>query len=374
MSELIVKPVVSRREQKAFLEFPWTLYRDDPNWIPPLRSDQKELVNFRPHPFYIRNEIQTFLAYRDGAVCGRVAAIVDRGFIEYHKEERGFFGFFDCRDDPEAVRGLFDAARGWLAERNLRAIRGPMNPSMNYTTGLLVDGFDSPPTFLMTYNPPYYARLLEEYGFRKSQDLFAFYGDIHMLPGITEKLGPLFQQIVDRFHVTLRPMDKRNFRKDVEIFLSVYNRALTKTWGFVPFSEAELRHVAAGLQWLIIPELCMAAEIEGRVVGVVFGIPDYNPRIKKIDGRLFPFGFFRLLRNRRQIKRIRLVSTDVVPEYQRTGIGLALMGGLAPNGVAWGLQEAEFSWVLESNSLSRGSLEKGGAKCGKTWRIYDLDG
>lgn len=374
MSELVIRPVASRRDRKAFLEFPWVLYRGDPHWVPPLRIDQKELVNFRPHPFYERNEIQTFLAWRGGDVCGRIAAVVDYGYIEAHNDRRGYFGFFECRDDAEAARGLLDAARGWLAERDIHAIRGPMNPSMNYTTGLLVDGFDSPPTFLMTYNPPYYAKLVEGCGFHKAQDLFAYYGDIEMFPGILEKLGPLFQQIVDRFQVTLRPLDKHHFLKDVEIFLSVYNRALKHTWGFVPLSEAELSHMARGLQWLIVPELCMAAEVDGRVVGVTFGIPDYNPRIRKIDGRLFPFGFLTLLRNRREMKRIRLVSTDVIPEYQRTGIGLALMGGLVPHGLAWGLEEAEFSWVLESNALSRGSLEKGGAQCRKTWRIYDRDG
>jgi len=180
-------------------------------------------------------------------------------------------------------------------------------------------------------------------------------------------------QIIERLHIRLRPLDKSRYLEDVETFLSVYNRALSNTWGFVPMSKAEVRHVAKGLQWLMVPELSIAAEIDGEVIGAVFGLPDYNPRIRRIDGRLFPFGMLRLLRNKRQIKRVRLVSTNVIPEYQLWGVGLALMHGLVLHGIQWGLGEAEFSWVLESNALSRGSLEKGGAKLVKTWRLYDLN-
>ena len=157
------------------------------------------------------------------------------------------------------------------------------------------------------------------------------------------------------------------------MFLSIYNRSLVNTWGFVPMSPGEVDHMADGLRHLIVPEMTIAAEIDGQVVGAAFGLPDYNPRIKEIDGRLFPFGFLHLLRNRRAIKRIRLISTNVLPEYQRFGIGLVLMHGLVPKAMEWGLQEAEFSWVLESNSLSYGSLKKGGAKITKTYRLYDYE-
>jgi len=373
-SSVAVIPVVSRREKKDFLRFPWTLYRNDPNWIPPLRANEKELVGYHRHPFYEKNAIQTFVARRSGEVCGRIAAIVNQGHIERHNERRGFFGFFECVDDQEVANSLFEAARAWFAQRGIFAIRGPANPSLNYTVGLLVSAFDKTPTFMMTYNPSYYERLIEGYGFRKSQDLYSYWGHVEMLPKISERYEPVSKQIVEHFGLKIRPLDRAHFHRDVMTFLNVYNLSLVNTWGFVPMSEAEVRHMAKGLERLLVPELALAAEIDGRVVGAVLGLPDYNPRIRQIDGRLFPLGFLRLLRNKQAIRKIRLISTNVLPEYQRYGVGLTLMSALVPAVMNWGIQEAEFSWVLESNSLSRGSLEKGGAIRDKVYRVYDWDG
>ncbi len=372
MDSLVIQPVASKREKRLFLEFPWSLYRGDPNWIPPLRANQRELVGYRPHPFYERNEAQTFLALRGDQVVGRIAAILNRGHIERFGDQRGFFGFFECRDDPQAAAGLFDAVRGWFAERGIQKLRGPVNPSLNYELGLLIEGFDSPPTFMMTYNPPYYQRLIESYGFRKAQDLYAYWGHVSMLPEIRDKLKPVCDKISERLGAKIRPLDKRRFLEDVHLFLEIYNQSLTNTWGFVPMTAAEVRHVASALRWLMVPELALGVEVDGRMVGAVFGLPDYNPRIKKIDGRLFPFGFLRLLWNKRAIKRIRVISTNVLPEYQLLGLGLVLLDGLVPKALEWGIEEAEFSWVLESNALSRGSLEKGGARRIKSYRLYDF--
>ena len=373
MSNLAVIPVASRREKKDFLDFPWTIYGGDANWIPPLRGNQKELAGFRPHPFYERNTIQTFVAYRGGKPCGRIAAILNQGHIERYHERRGFFGFFECIDDQEVANGLFDAAKDWFAQRDILCMRGPANPSLNYECGLLIEGFDRSPTFMMTYNPPYYAQLIERYGFRKAQDLYSFWGHIDMLPKISERLGPISDQIVEHMGLRIRPLDRARFREDVMAFLNIYNRSLVNTWGFVPLSDAELRHMTDGLRYLMVPELALAAELDGKMIGATFGLPDYNPRIREIDGRLFPFGFIKLLRRKSDIKKIRMISTNVLPEYQRLGIGLVLMSALVPMAMEWGLQEAEFSWVLESNKLSRGSLEKGGAIIDKTYRMYDWD-
>ena len=359
MSDLAIQRVATYRQRKQFLEFPWTLYRDDPNWIPPLRISQKELVGYLPHPFYERNRVQTFLAMRGGEVCGRIAAILNQGHNERYRERRGFFGFFECVDDQAAADGLLDAARQWFADQGIYCLRGPANPSLNYEVGTLIDGFDSPPTFMMTYNPPYYARLLENYGFRKTQDLYAFWGHIDMLPKIRAKLGPVAEQIIERYNVRLRSMDISRFLEEVRMFLSIYNRSLVNTWGFVPMSAGEVDHMAAGLRHLMVPELATVTEIDGQVVGAMFGLPDYNPRIRQIDGRLFPTGLFRLLLRKDRIQRIRLISTNVIPEYQRLGLGLVLVSGIVPKVLASGVQEAEFSWVLESNSLSRGALQKG---------------
>ncbi len=373
MSDIVVKPVTTRRERREFVRFPWQLYREDPNWVPPLVDNQLELLGYRPHPLWTDNEIQTFLAVRKGAVCGRIAAVFSRGHIEQYKERRGYFGFFECVDDQRVAEALFDAARGWLADREIHTLRGPTNPAMMYEIGLLIDGFDSPPTFLMTYNPPYYARLIENCGFRKTQDLYSFAGHVSQLPEIRKKLGPIVEGITEYCNVHVRPLNKARFMEDVKAFLEVFNRSLVNHWGYVPMSDAEIRHVAKGLRWLMVPELIMGAEIDGRLVGSVITLPDYNPRIKQIGGRLFPFGFLRLLWRKNKIKRIRLMSTNVVPEYQRLGVPLCLFAGMLPKALEWGIEEAEFSWVAESNSLSRGSLQKAGLNREKTWRVYDLD-
>ena len=373
MADVIVTLVQSRRDRKGFLEFPWRHYRDDPNWIPPLRQNQKEMVGYAKSPFYQDNEVQTFLATRSGEVCGRIAAILNRGHNERFNEGRGFWGFFECVDDQEAADALFAAVKKWFADRDIQKLRGPANPSLNHEVGLLVDGFDSSPTFMMTYNPPYYAGLIEGHGFKKVQDLYAYWGHVEMLPKIQEKLKPVCEKIAQYCDVIIRPLDKTRFIEDVSSFLDVYNRSMTNTWGFVPMSAAEVQEQARALRHLMVPELALAAEIDGKMIGAVFGLPDYNPRIKQIDGRLFPFGFWRLLRKKNQIKRIRVLSTNVLPEYQLMGIGLVLLDGLVPKALEWGIEEAEFSWVLETNSLSRGSLEKGGAKLTKTYRLYDWE-
>ncbi len=371
MSEIEVQAVATRRQKKQFFQLPWRLYRGDPNWVPPLRQTQLELLNFKPHPFYDEAKIQTFLALRRGEPCGRVAAIINPTHNDRAKDKLGFFGFFESEDDPQTAAALFAAARQWLADRGMTAIRGPINPSLNYECGLLIDGFDSPPTFMMTYNRPFYARLIEGCGFSKSQDLYAYWGHVNMLQELDKKLQFIIDEAKRRFHVELRNLDRSRFEEDVRMFLDIYNRSLVGTWGFAPMSEREIEHASAGLRHLIVPELTAAAEVDGKMVGAVFGLLDYNPRIKQIDGRLFPFGFLRLLWNKRAIPRVRLVSTNVVPEYQKWGLGLVLLNKLLPDALAYGLQEAEFSWVLESNHLSKATLERGGAKLVKSWRIYD---
>ncbi len=363
--------VKTRSDKKRFMQFAWDHYRGDPNWVPPLRLNQKELLNYRRHPFYEDAEIQTFLAIRGNKVVGRIAAIVDHAHNRYYEEKRGMFGFFECIKDLDVAKSLFTACRGWHEERGMTCMRGPLNPSMNYECGLLVEGFDTPPTFMMTYNPPWYQDLIQDCGFSKSQDLFAYYGHVDMLATLDEKLQFVLGEALKRFRLKLRKLDRKHFARDVRCFLDIYNKSLPGQWGFVPLSEKETLHISRGLKHLIIPEMTSIAEDETGPVGVVFGLLDYNPLIRKIDGKLFPFGFLTLLRKRKQIHRIRLISTNVVPQYQKWGLGLVLMSRMIPEAVAWGIVDAEFSWVLESNLLSRGTLERGGAKKIKTYRIFD---
>ena len=371
MSDVKVVPVSSKGERKQFLNLPWALYREDPHWIPPLRRNQAELCGFHNHPFYHYAEIQTFIAYHQGQPAGRIAAIVNPAHNERYDEQLGFFGFFECIDRQDVATSLFEAARDWFSDRDITRIRGPINPSLNYECGLLIDGFDSPPTFMMTYNPPYYAELIENAGFAKVEDLFAFWGHVEMLEKLDKKLAFIREESQRRFNVTLRNIDKSNFLNEVRMFLDIYNQSLAGTWGFTPLSPKEIDHLSGSLRHLIVPEITSVAEVDGKPVAASFALLDYNPRIKKIDGRLLPFGFAKLLWNRKKIKRIRVISSNVVPAYQKWGLGLVVLSHLVPGVLEWGIEEAEFSWVLESNKLSYGSLKRGGAKIIKQYRIYD---
>jgi GNAT superfamily N-acetyltransferase len=339
--------------------------------MPPLRQNQAEMVNYTPHPFYDTAEVQTFVAWEHGQPMGRIAAIANRAHNQQFQDKIGFFGFFECIDDRRAAHGLFDAAREWLRSRGLTSIRGPLNPSLNYECGLLIDGFDTPPFFMMTHNPPYYQRLIESYGFAKVEDMAAFWGHIDMLKTLDKKVGFITEECRKRFNVKLRRLDPKRFNRDVRLFLELYNRSLIGTWGFVPMSDDEVDHMAASLKFLIAPEMTAIVEVDGQPVGSTFAMLDYNPRIKLIDGKLYPFGFLRLIANKKSIKRIRVISTNVLPEYQKWGLGLVTLAHLIPSLMSWGVQEVEFSWVLESNHLSYKTLKRGGALITKMYRIFD---
>ena len=365
------EPVQTRRDQKAFLNLEREIYSEDAHWVPPLWLVRRELVGFKPHPFYDDADRQAFLVRRGEQVVGRVLAIVNHGHIRRYGEQRGFFGFFECRDDVEASNELFATASRWLKDRGMTDVRGPANPSLNYDCGLLIDGFDSPPTFLIPYNRDYYGRLVEAFGFEKVEDLFSYEAHIDMLQDLDPKLKFVVEEATKRFKVECRPIDRSRFKQDVRSFLEIYNLSLQQTWGYVPMSEAEIDHQSKGLRRLIVPELTSIAEIDGQPVGAGFGLLDFNQIIKQINGRLFPLGWWKLLRGKRKIDRLRLISTNVLPEYQKWGLGLVTLARILPDAVAYGIKVGEFSWVLESNSLSRGTIERGGAKQTKVHRIYD---
>jgi hypothetical protein len=364
-------PVLTRRDQKAFLKLEVELYQGDPNWVPPLWMTRRELVGFKYHPFYDDAARQAFIVRRGGKVLGRVLAIVNHAHNRRYDEKLGFFGFYECADDLEASNKLFLTAVQWLKGQGMTAVRGPVNPSQNYDCGLLISGFDSPPTYMIPYNHEYYAKLIEAFGFAKTQDLFSYEAHIDILEDIDPKLKFVIDEATRRFKVQCRPIDRKRFNADVRSFLEIYNLSLQQTWGYVPMSEAEIDHQSAGLKYLIVPELTSIAEIDGKPVGAGFGLLDFNQLIKKINGHLLPFGWLTLLTGKKKIDRLRLISTNVLPEYQKWGLGLVTLARILPDAVSFGIQVGEFSWVLESNSLSRGTIERGGAKRTKVHRLYD---
>lgn len=370
-SSLSCQPVRSRRDEKEFLNLENEVYRDDPNWVPPLWFVRKESVGFKPHPFYDDADREAFLVRRNGKVVGRILAIINHGHNRRYEEKRGFFGFYECLNDQPASDLLFKTACLWLKEKGMTDVRGPANPSLNYECGLQIDAFDTTPTFMIPHNRDYYADLVEKFGFEKTQDLHSYQASIEILNDIDPKLKFVIEEATRRFKVKCRPISRKNFVADVRQFLNIYNLSLERTWGYVPMSEAEVDHMAKGLKYMIVPDLTSMAEIDGKCVGSGFGLLDFNEVIGKMKGKLFPFGWFTLLTSKKKIKRLRLISTNVLPEYQKWGLGLVTLAPLLPHAIDGGIEVGEFSWVLESNSLSRGTIERGGATRFKTHRIYD---
>ena len=341
-------------------------------WVPPLRGNQAELAGFRRHPFYDNAEAQAFLAYNGSEPCGRILAIHNHAHNEkYPDDQRGFIGFFESIDEQAVADGLFHAAQEWFAKRDLHELRGPVNPSLNHECGLLVQNFEMPPSFMMTYNPSYYPALWDNFGFQKVDDLYSFIGYKSDIERMEKKVQFVADEAAKRMKVIVRPVNMRNFRKDLETFLHIYNQSLEGVWGHVPMSDAEVTHTAKSLRFLIEPQVTLIAEIEGKPVGSMIGLLDYNPRIKEINGRLFPFGFLKLLRKRKELKRVRMISTNVLPEYQRWGIGVILAARMLEPAIEFGMEYGEFSWVLESNHLSRRTLEKANLDVEKVHRLYD---
>lgn len=365
------EPVQTRRDRKAFLQLERQLYKNDPNWVPPIWQVRKEMVGFKSHPFYEDADAQAFLVRVGDRPVGRVLAVINHAHNRRYEEQRGFFGFYECEQNPEASEALLGGACRWLRERGMTDVRGPVHPSLNYEVGLLVQGFDSPPTFLIPYNHSYYGELIEAFGFAKVQDLYSYEAHVEILNDLDPKLMFVIEEATRRFNVKCRPLDRSRFNEDVKSFLEIYNLSLQQTWGYVPMSESEIEHQSKGLRHLIVPELTSIAEIDGEPVGAGFALLDYNQIIKQIDGRLFPFGWLRLLTGKKRIDRVRVISANVLPEYQKWGLGIVTLARILPDAMERGVQIGEFSWVLESNSLSRGTIERGGASRTKVHRIYD---
>ncbi|MEM6689875.1 MAG: N-acetyltransferase [Planctomycetota bacterium] len=370
-SPVEVRAVTTRKLQKQFLDLEERLYRGNEHWVPPLWDQRRQLCNFKHHPFYDDAECQAFVAFRHGQPAGRILAIVNHGHNRRHQDKLGFFGFFECENDAEVASALFDQVHAYLKENGMDSVRGPVHPSLNYEVGLLVDGFDSPPTFLIPYNHDYYESLISRCGYEKSQDLFSYDAHISIISELDPKLMFVIEEATKRFKVNCRPISRSNFREDVRTFLEIYNQSLQQTWGYVPMSEAEIDHQAAGLKHLIVPELTSIAEIDGKAVGAGFGLLDFNPIIKAIGGRLLPLGWLKLILGKKRMTRLRLISTNVLPEYQKWGLGLVTLARVLPDAIDHGIQWGEFSWVLESNSLSRGTIERGGATRTKVHRLFD---
>jgi hypothetical protein len=365
-----IEQVSDKKGLDLFILFPWKVYQGNPNWVPPLISEMKFILGEK-NPFFHHAEAAYFLARKDGVIVGRIAAIVDRNHINIHKEQAGFFGFFECLRDVAIAQGLINAAAAWLRERDIEIMRGPMNPSVNDECGFLLDGFDSPPMIMMTYTPQYYLDYMEQSGLAKSKDLLAYISIIKDVSagGRLEKLASGVRTKVPG--LTIRPANMKQFQRELETVKDIYNSAWSHNWGFVPMTDEEIESMAKRLRALIVPELLIMAEVNGSPAAFFMALPDYNQVLSKINGRMGPVGIMKFLWYSRKIRDIRVLTMGVKEEYRKRGIEGLLYLESFKAAMKKGYERAEMSWILEDNVLMKRGCELMGGKLYKKYRIYE---
>jgi len=367
-AEIEVKKVESKKELMEFIKFPWKVYQNDPYWVPPLIMDVK-LILGKKNPFWEHAEKELFIARRDGETVGRISAIIDQNYIDFHKEKMGFFGFFESVEDYLVAESLLNKAKEWLKKNGMEKIAGPMNPSTNDEVGLLIDGFDWSPFILMTYNPRYYIDFMERYGLVKKMDYFAYL--IEVAKGPLEKLEKVAEKIRERNpDIKIRQANLKDWANEVENVRRIYNNAWAENWGFVPWTKEEFNTQAMKLKSFLIPGTIPIAEVDGRPVGMLITVPNYNEVTKRMDGRLNPWTILKFLWYRRKITTQRLPIMGVVKEYQKRGIETLLILEGLKGSQKIGYKYCECSWVLEDNILTQRAAEMMGGRIYKKYRVY----
>jgi hypothetical protein len=365
-----IELVSDKRGMDQFILFPWKVYQGSSNWVPPLISEIKFILSDK-NPFFHHAEAAYFLARKNGNVVGRTAAIVDRNHINIHKEQAGFFGFFECLPDVAIAQGLLNTAAAWLRERDIEIMRGPMNPSVNDECGFLLDGFDSPPMIMMPYTPPYYLDYMERCGLTKSKDLYAYISVIKDVAA-GRRLEKLVSGVKARVPgLTVRPADMKNFARELAAVKDIYNSAWSHNWGFLPMTDEEIDSMAKRLKPLVVPELLIMAEVNGSPAGFFMAIPDYNQVFNKINGRLGPVGIMKFLWYSRKITDIRVMTLGIKEEYRKRGIEGLLYLESFKAAMKKGYERAEMSWILEDNVLMQRGCELMGGKLYRKYRIYE---
>jgi len=364
----IVK-VETTKEKKQFIKLPWKIYQNMPLWVPPLISERLRFLDTKINPFFIDAEVVLYLLLSDKMeVIGRIAAIKNDLHNEYHNEQAGFFGMFECIEDQEAADLLFDTAYEWCKSRGLNKIIGPMNLSTNHECGLLVEGYDDPPVMGITYNPSYYEKLFRGWGLEKTKDLISLHLKISNVPPFLLKIS---EKILKRGRFTLRPLDMNDFDNELEIFWDVYNSAWSRNWGFVPLTRKEFIFLANDLKHIIQPGICMMVEVKGEPVAFSLAVPNINETLKKLNGRLFPIGFIKFFLNKNKAEIYRVMTLGVKKEYINRGIDTVLYAELYKSFIKNKIKHCDISWVLEDNIAMMKPMLRVGALPYKKHRIYE---
>ena len=372
MNNLQVVPVRSRSDMKAFIDLPWTLYQGDENWVPPIKSEQIKLLTPGKHPFWNFSERELFIAKRGSEAVGRVAAIVDGNYNQHYREKMGAWGFFECERSPETASALFSAAEQWVREKGQDQIRGPLNPSVNYEIGLLIQGFDLPPSLGFTYNPQYYHELVRSSGFRKDKDVLAYrFTENHPIPDWAFEVS---ERLSQKEEITIRLVNLKNFDEELALINKIYNDCWSANWGAVPMTREEVYHVGKEMLSFVDPDLVFFLYFRQEPVGVALVLPDINPLLKRFNGRL---GISALLKKHlywSDIKGLRGYIMGIKEEYRQMGVPLVAFNYFM-NAMKKKTQYhyMEVGWQLEDNDAINLLYDEGGGKPSRRFRIYLKD-
>ncbi|HWR59396.1 MAG TPA: hypothetical protein VN328_10960 [Thermodesulfovibrionales bacterium] len=361
--------VEGARELKDFIDLPWKIYAEYPNWVPPLKAEVRRLLDPRKHPFWEFSERILFLARRGPETVGRIVGIVDRNYNQCHSEKMGAWGFFECADDQEAARVLFSSVETWALQKGMTFLRGPLSPSMNYESGLLIEGFDYPPAVGMTYNPQYYLRLIESCGLAKEKDLLAFLIDgEYRLPDWMERLA---ERTAQRRGVLIRHVDRKRMDAEFDLIREIYNDSWSGNWGFVPLTTNEMRDIQKSVKSFADPGLVFFIYSDNEPAAVCVIFPDVNPVLKCLNGRISPLGLIKALICQRKIKGLRLLMLGIKEKYRQLGLPMLAFRHIYE--IVRGknkYQNLEMGWTLEDNESINTLIEESGARIYKKYRIF----
>lgn len=373
-TDIVLEPVTDRHSLDAFLRVPWTIYQNDPHWVPPLLFERREALAPK-QPVFAHLEWQGWIARRAGRPVGRITAQIDRLHLERYADATGFFGLLESVDDAAVFAALFATAEQWLRARDIRRVRGPFGLNINQEVGLLVEGFDSPPYFMMTHARPYYAPAVEHAGYQRAVDLLAFLIRADFTP--PPVMASLYARL--RRDVHIRPLDPRHKDRDLDIVCDIFNDAWADNWGFVPFTATEFRAIGHEMLMIIPPDFIQIAEMRGEPVAFIVLLPNVNEAIADLDGRLLPWGWLKLLKRLKwsypRTARIPLMGVRRRLHRTRYGPGLALsvVEALRAPGLRVGFEDVEMSWILDSNEAMKSIIATLGGRLSKRYRVYEKD-
>ncbi len=356
-------------ELRDFIDLPWRIYAEYPKWVPPLKKEVRRMLDPRRHPFWEFSERILFLARRGSETVGRIAGIIDRNYNQCHNEKMGVWGFFECTDDPEVVRALFTSVETWALQKGMIFLRGPLSPSMNYETGLLIEGFDYPPAVGMTYNPPYYLKLIESCGLTKEKDLLAFLIDgAYRLPEWMERLA---EKIAKKKGIQIRRIRPKEIDAEFALIREIYNDSWSGNWGFVPLTDYEMKDIQKSVMPFADTDLAFFIYYENEPAAVCVIFPDINPLLKRLNGRIGLLGLLKMLLYRREVTGLRCLMFGIKEKYRQLGLPMLAFHHIYE--IARGknkYQNLEMGWTLEDNESINSLVEEAGAKRYKKYRIF----